>query len=42
MPDQYRVEGDAVTAYRNYYAGEKRRFAVWKTARVPQWWKVEA
>lgn len=42
MPDQYRVEGDAVTAYRNYYAGEKRRFAVWKNARVPQWWKVEA
>lgn len=42
MPDQYRVADDAVTAYRNYYAGEKRRFAVWKTARVPQWWKVEA
>lgn len=42
MPDQYRVAGDAVTAYRQYYMGEKRRFAVWKTARVPQWWKVES
>ena len=42
MPDKYRVKGDAVTAYRNYYMGEKRRFAVWKTERKPQWWKAES
>lgn len=40
MPDQYRVADDAVTAYRNYYMGEKRRFATWKTAK-PKWWKEE-
>lgn len=41
MPDKYR-NPDAVTAYRNYYMGEKSRFAVWKTNRKPQWWKVDA
>jgi hypothetical protein len=40
MPDQYR-NPDAVTAYRNYYMGEKRRFAAWKTGHKPYWWKVE-
>ena len=30
MPDEYKVEGDAVSAYRNYYIGEKSRFARWK------------
>ena len=27
MPDQYKVPGDAVTAYRAYYLGEKHSFA---------------
>ena len=30
MPDEYKVEGDAVSAYRKYYMGEKARFAKWK------------
>ena len=30
MPDEYKVEGDAVSAYRKYYIGEKSRFARWK------------
>lgn len=37
MPDQYR-DPDPVTAYRNYYQGEKRRFATWKGSK-PSWWK---
>ena len=26
MPDQYKVSGDAVTAYRAFYLGEKKHF----------------
>jgi len=37
MPEQYRIEGDAVTAYRNYYIGEKSSFATWKNGNVPEW-----
>jgi hypothetical protein len=38
MPDQYR-NADAVVAYRNYYIGEKRRFATWKFTPSPDWWR---
>lgn len=38
MPDQYRNE-DAVTAYRDYYHGEKASFSTWKTNK-PHWWKL--
>lgn len=37
MPDKYRSE-DAVTAYRNYYLGDKARFAKWKNVQAPNWW----
>lgn len=37
MPDQYKVPGDTVQAYRNYYNGDKARFAKWKYSEVP-WW----
>ena len=37
MPEEYKVVGDAVQAYRNYYHGEKARFAKWKTS-IPHWW----
>ena len=37
MPEEYKVEGDVVKAYRNYYMGEKRYMATWKT-KVPTWW----
>lgn len=36
MPDTYR-SSDATVAYRNYYIGEKSRFAKW-TKRVPPAW----
>lgn len=37
MPDIYKVPGDAVTAYRRYYVGEKLKFAKWTNASEPEW-----
>ncbi len=37
MPDVYKVEDDAVSAYRAFYIGEKSRFASWKKRETPQW-----
>lgn len=37
MPEQYRVPGDAVSAYRAYYVGEKAEFATWRKRNVPEW-----
>ena len=42
MPDQYKVRGDAVAAYRNFYLGEKRAFAKWTTRPQPHWWTANA
>lgn len=38
MPDQYKVPGDPVTSYRNYYKGDKIRFAKWTHGRNPPYW----
>lgn len=40
MPDQYKVSGDAVSAYRRFYLGEKMKFAKW-TRRKPPFWVKE-
>lgn len=40
MPDEYKVAGDAVKAYRDYYVGEKAAFATW-TRREPPTWFIE-
>jgi hypothetical protein len=40
MPDQYKVEGDTVQSYQNYYHGEKAYFAKWRLGE-PDWWKGE-
>ncbi len=37
MPDQYKVPGDSVQSYRNYYMGEKRDFCNWKGRQAPAW-----
>ena len=37
MPEQYKVPGDAVSAYRRFYLGEKMRFARWTRRPVPEW-----
>jgi hypothetical protein len=38
MPDKYKVPNDAITAYRNYYVGEKSRFAKWTNREIPVWY----
>jgi hypothetical protein len=37
MPERYRVPGNAVQAYRNYYIGEKAFFATWTKRDPPRW-----
>jgi len=40
MPDEYKVKGNPVKAYRRYYMGGKRDIATWKKARKqPLWFK---
>ena len=38
MPDEYKVVGDSVISYRNYYKGAKASFATWKHSQKPEWW----
>jgi len=42
MPDEYKVPGDAVAAYRAFYLGEKAAFARWTRRRPPSWWLPDA
>jgi hypothetical protein len=37
MPEPYKAPGDPVQAYRNFYIGEKLRFARWTRRRRPSW-----
>lgn len=39
MPLRFRVPGDAVQAYRNFYVGEKSAFARWTRRRAPKWYR---
>jgi hypothetical protein len=39
MPEEYKVKGDAVAAYRKFYIGEKSRFAKWTRRKVPKWYR---
>jgi len=36
MPNQYKIPGDGVQSYRNYYNGEKHRMFSWKKRQVPE------
>ena len=41
MPDKYKVKGDAVESYRQYYQCEdKQRFASWKKRDIPEWYII--
>ncbi|ADT88303.1 hypothetical protein J0676_20120 [Vibrio sp. Vb2880] len=40
MPDEYKIPGDAVHAYRRFYAGEKMGFARWTKRELPAWLNV--
>lgn len=37
MPEEYKISGDSIKSYRNYYLGEKRRMFSWKRREVPAW-----
>ena len=37
MPDQYKVPGNSVQSYHNYYNGEKTRMFSWKNRITPKW-----
>ena len=37
MPEKYKVPGDAVRAYRQFYLGEKMAFAKWTKRSIPDW-----
>ena len=37
MPDEYRVPGDSLQSYKNYYLGDKKRMFSWKKREIPSW-----
>jgi len=38
MPDKYKVTGDSIQSYRNYYRGDKVSFAKWTSpSSIPEW-----
>jgi hypothetical protein len=37
MPDHYKVAGNSVKSYRNYYLGDKQRMFSWKNRPQPTW-----
>nr|WP_237729054.1 pyrimidine dimer DNA glycosylase/endonuclease V [Vibrio fluvialis] len=37
MPDEYKIRGDAVSAYRRFYLAEKMVFARWTKRELPAW-----
>lgn len=39
MPEDVKVPGNSVEAYRNYYRKYKKPFATWKIREVPFWYK---
>ncbi len=38
MPDEVKVEGDSVQAYRKYYINNKTHLATWKNREMPEWY----
>lgn len=42
MPDQYKVTDDALLAYRNFYRGDKVKFAKWTKRAPPEWFIASA
>jgi len=39
MPEDVKVPGDSIEAYKNYYIKYKKGFAKWKVRGVPHWYK---
>ena len=41
MPDEYKDKESSITAYRNYYLGEKKYMAKWTKRHKPIWWDAQ-
>lgn len=39
MPEDVKVPGDSIQAYKNYYLKYKKGFANWKVRGIPSWYK---
>ena len=39
MPDDVKVHGNSIQAYRNYYIHYKKSFATWKKTQIPSWYR---
>ena len=37
MPDHYKVPGNSIQSYKNYYLGDKQRMFNWKNRQQPSW-----
>jgi hypothetical protein len=37
MPEDYKVSGDSIKSYHNYYLGDKQRMFSWKKRNIPSW-----
>lgn len=37
MPDLYKIDGDSIASYRNYYSDAKRNLHSWKNRYTPEW-----
>ena len=37
MPDEYKVAGNSIQSYKNYYLGDKQRMFSWKNRPQPSW-----
>jgi hypothetical protein len=37
MPEEYKVPGDSIASYRNYYRGAKKRMHKWTKREAPEW-----
>jgi hypothetical protein len=37
MPEDYKVVGDSIQSYKNYYLGDKVRMFSWKNRQTPAW-----
>lgn len=37
MPDEYKVAGDSLQSYHNYYIGSKHEMSRWTNSYMPQW-----
>ena len=38
MPEEFKVSGDSIQAYINYYVGAKKHLANWKKRTIPSWY----